>query len=236
MGSLLATALAIGFLGGIHCVGMCGGIVAALTLRRPGEPPAPRAWRLQLGYNAGRIASYTVAGGIAGLVGSVGTLLDRLLPVQLALYVLANALLVFLGLYLAGLGTAVLRLEAAGGALWRFAQSHGLKLGPAQTPLGAVGAGLAWGWIPCGLVYSAVALALVSGDAARGALVMLAFGLGTLPTLLATGLAADRLKRLARDRRVRVAAGIAVLAMGIVGFIRAPGLLERIKEGILCIT
>jgi hypothetical protein len=65
---------------------------------------------------------------------------------------------------------------------------------------------------------------------------MLAFGVGTLPTLLATGLAADRLKRLARDRRVRVAAGIAVLAMGIVGFMRAPGLLERIKEGILCIT
>ena len=236
MSSLLATALAIGFLGGIHCIGMCGGIVAALTLRRPGEPPAPRAWRLQLGYNAGRIASYTVAGGIAGLVGSLGTLLDRLLPVQLALYVLANALLVFLGLYLAGFGTAVLRLEAAGGALWRFAQSHGLRLGPAQTPLGAVGAGLAWGWIPCGLVYSAVALALVSGDALRGALVMLAFGVGTLPTLLATGLAADRLKRLARDRRVRVAAGIAVLAMGIVGFMRAPGLLERIKEGILCIT
>ena len=236
MSSLLATALAIGFLGGIHCIGMCGGIVAALTLRRPGEPPAPRAWRLQLGYNAGRIASYTVAGGIAGLVGSLGTLLDRLLPVQLALYVLANALLVFLGLYLAGFGTAVLRLEAAGGALWRFAQSHGLRLGPAQTPLGAVGAGLAWGWIPCGLVYSAVALALVSGDALRGALVMLAFGVGTLPTLLATGLAADRLKRLARDRRVRVAAGIAVFAMGIVGFMRAPGLLERIKEGILCIT
>jgi hypothetical protein len=236
MSSLLATALAIGFLGGIHCIGMCGGIVAALTLRRPGEPPAPRAWRLQLGYNAGRIASYTVAGGIAGLVGSLGTLLDRLLPVQLALYVLANALLVFLGLYLAGFGTAVLRLEAAGGALWRFAQSHGLRIGPAQTPLGAVGAGLAWGWIPCGLVYSAVALALVSGDALRGALVMLAFGVGTLPTLLATGLAADRLKRLARDRRVRVAAGIAVFAMGIVGFMRAPGLLERIKEGILCIT
>src|SRR5512147_611816 len=110
MGSLLATALAIGFLGGIHCVGMCGGIVAALSLRRPGDAPTPGAWRLQLGYNAGRIASYTVAGAIAGLVGSLGTLLDRLLPVQLALYVIANALLVFLGLYLAGLGTAVLRL------------------------------------------------------------------------------------------------------------------------------
>lgn len=236
MSSLLATALAIGFLGGIHCVGMCGGIVAALTLRRPGVPPAPGAWRLQLGYNAGRIASYTAAGAIAGLVGSLGTLLDRLLPVQLALYVVANALLVLLGLYLAGLGTAVLRLEAAGGAVWRFAQSHGLKLAPARTLPGAVAAGAAWGWIPCGLVYSTIALALVSGSAVKGALVMLAFGVGTLPTLLATGLAAERLKRWARDRRVRVAAGIAVLAMGVAGFVRAPGLLDRIKEGILCIT
>ncbi|MCU0804347.1 MAG: sulfite exporter TauE/SafE family protein [Burkholderiales bacterium] len=236
MGSLLATAVVIGFLGGLHCVGMCGGIVAALSLRRPGQPPAPGAWLLQLGYNAGRVASYTAAGAIAGLAGGLGALLDRLLPVQLALYVIANALLVLLGLYLAGLGTAVLRLEAAGGAIWRFAQSRGLRLAPARTPLGAVGAGLAWGWIPCGLVYSALALALVSGSALRGALVMLAFGAGTLPTLFATGLAADRLRGWARNRRVRVAAGIAVVAMGIVGFVRAPGLMERVKEGILCLT
>ena len=236
MGSLLATALAIGFLGGIHCVGMCGGIVAALSLRRPGDGPAPGAWKLQLGYNAGRISSYSLAGAVAGLLGSLGTILDRVLPVQLALYVVANALLVFLGLYLAGLGTAVLRLEAAGGAVWRFAQAHGLKLGPARTPLHAVGAGMAWGWIPCGLVYSTVALALVSGSAAKGAMVMFAFGLGTLPTLFATGLAAERLKRWARDRRVRVAAGVAVLAMGVVGFLRAPGLIERVKQGVLCMT
>ncbi|MCX7893425.1 MAG: sulfite exporter TauE/SafE family protein, partial [Burkholderiales bacterium] len=163
-------------------------------------------------------------------------LFDRLLPVQLALYVVANALLVLLGLYLAGLGTAVLRLEAAGGAVWRFAQARGLRIAPAQTALGAVGVGMAWGWIPCGLVYSALALALVSGGAAEGALVMLAFGTGTLPTLLAGGLAAERLKRWARDRRVRLLAGLAVLAMGVVGFMRAPGLLERVREGILCVT
>lgn len=235
MSSLAATAIAIGFLGGVHCLGMCGGIVAALSMRRGGASRPP-PWRMQLAYNAGRVASYTAAGAAAGTLGGLGVLFDRLLPVQLALYVVANALLVLLGLYLAGLGTAVLRLEAAGGAVWRFAQARGLRIAPAQTALGAVGVGMAWGWIPCGLVYSALALALVSGGAPEGALVMLAFGTGTLPTLLAGGLAAERLKRWARDRRVRLLAGLAVLAMGVVGFMRAPGLLERVREGILCVT
>jgi len=235
--SLLATAFAIGLLGGVHCIGMCGGIVAALAFR-PGADPRDRSVRfpLQLAYSAGRITSYSVAGAIAGWVGSLGLLFENVLPVQVALYVLANVLLVLVGLYLAGLGTAVLRLEAAGGAVWRFAQSHGVSLRPASTPAGAVGAGLVWGWIPCGLLYSALALALLSGGPLPGAAVMLAFGLGTLPNILAAGLAVGHLRSWARDRRVRVAAGGIVLAMGIIGLARAPGLAEHVREAILCIV
>lgn len=235
MSSLAATAFVLGLLGGVHCVGMCGGIVAALAFR-PARPAARPAWRLQLGYNAGRVASYTLAGAAAGLVGGLGTLLDRLLPLQVALYVLANVLLVLLGLYLAGYGNTVPRLEAAGGAVWRFAQSHGLTLRPANTPRGAIATGLAWGWIPCGLVYSALALALLSGGPAAGAAVMLAFGLGTLPNLLASGALAGKLRRAVRDRRWRMAAGAVVVVMGLVGLARAPGLAEHVREALLCVV
>jgi hypothetical protein len=235
MSSLAATAFVLGLLGGVHCVGMCGGIVAALAFR-PGRPADRPAWSLQLGYNAGRIASYAAAGAAAGLVGSLGTLLDRLLPLQVALYVLANVLLVLLGLYLAGYGTLVTKLEAAGGAVWRFAQSRGLTLRPATTPRGALATGLVWGWIPCGLVYSALALALLSGSPAEGAMVMLAFGLGTLPNLLVSGALAGKLRRWIRDRRWRIVAGALVVLMGLVGLARAPGVAEHVREALLCVV
>ena len=94
MGAVLLT----GLLGGVHCAGMCGGIVAALS----GQVPAgTRQWPLHLSYNLGRITSYAVAGAAAGAIGTLGLLLDGMLPVQLALYVLANLLLIALGLYLA---------------------------------------------------------------------------------------------------------------------------------------
>jgi hypothetical protein len=235
MSSLAATAFVLGLLGGVHCVGMCGGIVAALALR-PGQPADRPAWSLQFGYNAGRIASYTLAGAAAGLVGSIGVLLDRLLPLQLALYVLANVLLVLLGFYLAGYGRMVPRLEAAGGAVWRFAQSRGLTVRRASTTRGALATGAAWGWIPCGLVYSALALALLSGGPAAGAAVMLAFGLGTLPNLLLSGALAGKLRRAVRDRRWRLAAGAVVVLMGLVGLARAPGIADRLREAILCVV
>jgi sulfite exporter TauE/SafE len=235
MSSLAATAFALGLLGGVHCVGMCGGLVAAFSLR-PGQPAGKPVWSMQLGYNAGRIASYMLGGALAGLVGTLGVLFDRILPLQVALYVLANLLLVLLGLYLAGYGSAVLKLEAAGGVMWRYAQSRGVSLRRAGSPRGAFATGLVWGWIPCGLVYSALALALLSGGPGAGALVMLAFGLGTLPNLLASGALAGRLRGALRDRRWRAVAGAVVVAMGLVGLWRAPGLAERVREALLCIV
>lgn len=90
----------IGLLGGTHCVGMCGGIVSALTVQLPGQRRSD--WPLHLAYNVGRISSYTLAGAAMGAIGTVGLLFNDLLPIQLALYVLANLMLVALGLYLTG--------------------------------------------------------------------------------------------------------------------------------------
>lgn len=232
MEAQFAAAFLIGLLGGVHCVGMCGGVVGALTLQAPRRR---RAWELHLSYSAGRIASYAAAGAIMGMIGGAGLMFNQVLPVQLLLYVLANLVLVGLGLYLAGLGNQLTRIEALGAWLWRRVQPYGAKVLPADTAGKAFILGTLWGWLPCGLVYSLLATALLSGGVGSGAAVMLAFGLGTLPNLLLAGMLFKRLRDIASDRRVRVAAGALVASFGVAGLARAADLGEHIRQGLLCI-
>jgi hypothetical protein len=227
-----AAAFVIGLLGGVHCVGMCGGIVGALSAQAPRQR---NAWDLHLSYNAGRIASYAAAGAFMGMIGGAGLMFDQVLPVQLLLYVLANLVLISLGLYLAGLGNQLTRLEALGARLWHQLQPYGARLLPADTAAKAFILGALWGWLPCGLVYSLLATALLSGGAGSGATVMLAFGLGTLPNLLLAGMLVKRLRDVTSDRRVRLAAGALVAGFGVAGLARAAGLGEHIRQGLLCI-
>jgi sulfite exporter TauE/SafE len=248
---LVTSAFIIGLLGGVHCVAMCGGIVGALNLHgRHGDPvrlgPGGAAVAggvglaaqvpIHLAYSAGRIASYGMAGAIAGGVGGTAALLDAVIPVQVALAVVANGLVVLLGLYLAGLGRAVAGLERWGTALWRRISQFGGRFLPVDTVPRALGIGAVWGWLPCGLVYSVLALALLSGSAGQGALVMLAFGLGTVPNLLAAGLSVGVLRSVLRRRAVRLAAGLAVVALGVLGALRTPGLIEHVRQGIACLA
>jgi sulfite exporter TauE/SafE len=209
----LLTAFLAGLLGGVHCIGMCGGIVAAMSFQAGRRQP----YRYHLGYNLGRIASYALAGALAGLAGSAAFLSERLLPLQTGLYVLAQVILILLGLYLAGLSRTVLWLERAGGGLWRRLQPAFGRLLPVRSLPGALAAGAVWGWLPCGLVYSVLVSALATGDAVWGGLLMLAFGLGTLPNLLAMGWAAERLRALAANPQVKLAAGLLVAAFGVWG-------------------
>lgn len=213
----LISALLVGLLGGGHCVGMCGGIVSAVSLSLPGQKPKTG---FHFSYNAGRITSYTLAGVLAGLLGSSSLFLDRLLPVEKALYLLANLMLVALGLYLAGWWRGVLVLEKAGGALWKRIQPLSKKFLPVQTARQAFALGLLWGWLPCGLVYSVLVVALATGSAWQGGALMLAFGLGTLPALLAMGMAAVRLKQVLQKPEVRRGSGVLVLAFGVYGLYR----------------
>ena len=210
--SLLA-ALLVGFSGGVHCVGMCGGIVTALSL----QPGKRQPFGFHLAYNLGRIASYTAAGALAGLIGSAAFLSDTLHPLQQGLYLLAQIMLILLGLYLAGLNHAVLVIERWGGRLWTRLQPLFSRLLPVRSLPQALVAGTLWGWLPCGLVYSVLIAALASGSAGHGAALMLAFGLGTLPNLLAMGWLADRLNRVAQDKRVKFVAGMVVAGFGVWG-------------------
>lgn len=224
-------AFAAGLLGGVHCAGMCGGIAASLSASSRGP-----ALSRQLGFNAGRIASYAAAGAAAGGVGSLAQSAGPMLSVQLVLFVAANALMILLGLYVAGWGGAVLRIEGAGRLLWRHVEPAARRVFPIDSWAKSIAAGLLWGWVPCGLVYSMLMLALASGGPLQGATVMAAFGLGTLPTLLAAGFAVRKLDLLRRAPWIRQGAGATIVAMGVVGLLRAPHLREAILAGWACIS
>lgn len=211
--SLLAAFLT-GLLGGTHCVGMCGGIVAAMSFQGEVGKGGRQPFSFHLAYSAGRIGSYTAMGALVGLIGSAAFLSDSLFPLQRGLYVLAQIVLIFLGLYLAGLNQSIRVLEHAGGALWRRVQPLLGKVMPVRNLGQAVAAGALWGWLPCGLVYSVLVMALSAGGAFEGATLLLVFGLGTLPNLLLMGWAAESLRTFTRQLWVKRGAGFLVAAMG----------------------
>lgn len=213
--SFLAAFL-VGLLGGVHCVGMCGGIVGALTFGLPesvrNQPT--RAMPYLLAYNGARILAYTLAGTLMGGLGYLATSLVALNQAQTVLQVFAGLFMMALGLYLAGWWYGLARVERAGGMLWKRIEPLGRRLMPVRSPAQAFQLGFFWGWLPCGLVYSVLIWAMASGSAAQGALLMLGFGLGTLPNLMLMGVFAAQLGRFLRQKWVRGLAGGLVIAFG----------------------
>jgi len=206
----MLSALILGLLGGGHCLGMCGGLMGALTLAIPREQRSRRL-RLLLAYNLGRVFSYACAGLLIGLAGwavanSPGAMLLR---------VLAALLLICMGLYLAGWWSGLTRIEGLGRWLWCYIQPLASRMLPVSNLPRALLLGALWGWLPCGLVYSTLLWAASQGNALSSALLMLAFGIGTWPVLLATGLAAERTTALLRRRGVRIAGGMLVIVFGL---------------------
>jgi uncharacterized protein len=235
----------VGLLGSVHCVGMCGGIVSALSVAPARAFPVPvrtvraahPAWNV-VAYNAGRIGSYMVAGALAGGLAGGARTLAGLPPVQAGGYWLANLMLVALGLYLMDLWRGLAWLEQGGRHLWRHVQPLIGRLGPGAGygPARMFAAGGLWGWLPCGMVYSVLATAMLGGSAGAGAAVMLAFGLGTLPMLLTLGMAGAGLRRWLQRRPVRLASGALVLAFGVAGLARAAGGLPASWLQTLCVS
>jgi uncharacterized protein len=232
METLLPAMLALGLASGLHCVGMCGGIVAAFSARRVIPiTDAARAGRLRpLVFNAGRITTYAALGAAAGAAGGAVPVMQGALPAQTVLFVLANAALILAGLYLAGAGRLIGRLEDLAAPLWRRVQPAAARLMQARSPAAAYAAGVLWGLLPCAMVYGALAAATLGGGAAGGALAMSAFGAGTLPWLLGAGAVAGRL------RRLRVAAGMFILGMGVFGLARSTELGDAVRAGLLCLV
>ena len=215
----LVAVLIVGLLGGVHCLGMCGGIVGALTLGLHDDirRSPVRLFPYLAAYNLGRIASYAIAGALLGALSAKALGLAPPAQVRWIVKLVTGGFMIALGLYLAGWWPGLTALERLGGKLWVRIEPFGRRFLPVNHPLKALALGLVWGWLPCGLVYSVLVTALASGSTAQGALIMAAFGLGTLPNLLAIGLFWERCHRWVQSPRVRLTAGLVVMAFGVYG-------------------
>ncbi|MBX2859299.1 MAG: sulfite exporter TauE/SafE family protein [Cellvibrionaceae bacterium] len=198
-------------MGSGHCLGMCGGIAGALAFAVPQASSAYRAVLL-LSYNLGRALSYGFMGLIAGYLGSRITLAEGGLPVLSAV---SGVLLIGMGFYLGRWWMILRHLEKVGSRLWRRLQPLGQKLFPVTAWYKAIFLGMVWGWLPCGLVYSALAYSTTQSSALSGAAVMLSFALGTAPAVAGGGFAANTLKRALNHRVFRSLTGAWLIAYGI---------------------
>ena len=211
----LWSAFLVAMLGGGHCIGMCGGLMMAVGM----QLPQPK-WLYLLTYNLGRISSYALAGALVGSLGQASSVLEFILPIQQILFLLSSLMLLLLGLYIANLWHGLLLIEKLGGRLWVRVEPWARKLLPIQHLPQAFFAGMLWGWLPCGLVYSVLIGALASGSAQNGAIMMLIFGLGTLPMLISLGFASAKLKPVLQSERLRMICGGMIAMFGIMGLYR----------------
>jgi len=213
----LAAAFILGLFSTVHCIGMCGGIIGALSLSLPDDIRQRRkrhVFFISL-YNLGRILSYSFAGLVVGYIGAEAAAYTDMSDGPSILRHTGVVLMIAIGLYLAGWLPQLSKVERIGVPLWKVLEPIGRKLVPVTTMPRALLYGLVWGWLPCGMVYFVLVWALTSGSAAQGALTMAAFGLGTLPSLLAAGLAVSSLKRFTQMKTVRQVVGVLVIAMAI---------------------
>lgn len=208
--TILAAAFAAGLLGSAHCLGMCGGIsglfaagaqVASLKTQLP----------LAIAYNLGRVLSYAFLGVVVAMIGStiVSAIPSLAGPVRLA----SGVLIILVGLQVAFNWRLLAPVEKIGAKLWHRLVPHAKGLIPATSVRRAAGLGLIWGWLPCGLVYSGLLLAATTAEPASGGMVMIAFGLGTMPAMVVTGLSASKLS--AFMSRNRLGAGLLIVVLGV---------------------
>ncbi len=200
-----AAAFGIGLAGAGHCLGMCGGIAAALSLGSRTRPS------LTFAYHGGRITSYGALGALLGfLAGSI-----NLAAWTLGLRYLAGVLLVLMGLYIADWWRGLTVIERAGAVLWRPVQRFSSRFLPVTSPAQGFALGLGWGLMPCGLIYSGLAWAATAQSAWGAGSLMLAFGAGTLPAMLATSFGASGVQALLRRRGLKVLIALLLIGSGL---------------------
>ena len=218
-------AFMVGLLGGVHCVGMCGGIVSALSLGiHRTEQTQHTPWSYLLAYNFARITSYVIAGAFMGGLSWLASQLVTIHQFQAGLQIFAGLFMIAMGLYIAGWWYGLTKVEQAGSVIWRYIEPFGRRLLPVKTITQAFMLGLVWGWLPCGLVYTALFWAIASGSPIEGGLLLLSFGLGTLPNLLLMGIFAAALGNFVRNVRVRQTAGVLIILMGVFNLLRVVSL------------
>ncbi len=211
------TAFLAGALGGVHCIGMCGGVVGALVYGLPqaARRQASTLLPFVLAYNLGRICTYTVGGAITGYLGFIAADWVSEYRSWFFLRIAAALLMIGFGLYIAGWWMGLSRLERLGARLWRRIQPIGTRLFPIHRWRQALLLGILWGWLPCGLVYAVLVWSFAAGGWREGAMLMLSFGTGTMPLLVLLGFTAGRLTASLQRRAVRRIAGATVMVFGL---------------------
>lgn len=214
--TLVISAFITGLLGNLHCFGMCGGLSSALSLslKEHSHYSSKKIFAYQLIYNFGRLSTYICFGLLAGTLGQVistsfGSWGDHFLRI------ISGLLIVSLGFYLTNWWRGLSKLETKGAKLWQKIAPLMNRLMPVKTLKSAYALGLLWGFLPCGLIYSTLTLAASSGSTINGAFIMLSFGIGTLPSMLLTGLIAQKLSKFIRLEKVQLLSGIMIICFGI---------------------
>ena len=210
-------AFVMGLFSSMHCIGMCGSIIGTLTLSLSPEirNNKKRLLPFVFNYNFGRITSYAIAGGLVGAIEALLTMHLGETHGHRFLQLLSAVIMASAGLYIAGWFPRFAYIEKTGMLLWKKIEPYGRKLIPVKNLKQAYLFGMIWGWLPCGLVYSALALAATAGDASKSSLTMLAFGLGTLPAVIGVGVMTQLLTRLSRIKRFKEAVGLLMIILAL---------------------
>ena len=220
------SAFLVGFLGVVHCAGMCGGIIGSLSLSQVSDTRVQKL-SILLSYNLARILSYAIAG---GLMGSVGWFASSWLEIHYAqgvLQLIAGLFLLALGLYLGGWWFGLNQVEQLGGLFWKKIEPVGRRLIPVKNFRQAFVLGLVWGWLPCGLVYSVLIWTMSAGSFVEGALMMASFGLGTLPNLLLMGLFAGGLTKYFQNQWLRKISGATIIVFAVYTLVLAVRIVRQ---------
>ena len=197
------SAILVGLAGGVHCVGMCGGIVGAFSYAIP-----KKASKLPytLAYNLGRISSYTFAGMITGSAGLMFA--QQVNQGIVVLNFISAVFLLLLGLYITGVWQGLSKIEKLGSLLWKAISPWSKKLLPFPNPFYALPYGMIWGWLPCGLVYSVLTWSLASGSAIDGAMIMAGFGIGTLPIMILMATGFEKIQQFLQSKPAKILMGL----------------------------
>ncbi|WP_114785673.1 sulfite exporter TauE/SafE family protein [Vibrio tetraodonis] len=203
-------AFLIGIIGAGHCMGMCGGIASLLSSNSPSHSVF-----VPIFYNLGRLISYCVIGAIVG--GAISTVVEFSQVNQSLtwLRLIAALFMILLACYIGKWWHGLVYIERLGQKLWKRIAPAGQSLLPLKSPLYALPFGLVWGWLPCGLVYSTLTWAAVSGSALNGAFIMVAFGLGTMPAMLFIGISVSHTNKLQKSNFLRQSGAVIILLYGL---------------------
>lgn len=198
----LFSAFIMGLVGSGHCIVMCGGIASSLQFASKNLS----AIKVNLAYNFGRLTSYCIAGMLVATLGAGFAKQNTYFALGVKIF--SGVFMIMLALYVMRLANTLKFVESIGKTLiWQHIVKFNKFFLPVDNLKKAYGYGILWGWLPCGLVYSALVWTLQAESTLHGAAIMMAFALGTLPAMLTIGQSAKHLSQLLNHNLIRLALG-----------------------------